>query len=169
MMKMYTRILFLCFFACTYIGAISAQNPSDSLLQVIEAEADPEKRLLKRIKALEDWVVSDPALAEKQLAIAQPQAKKLGRIADRNWLMGLAADVQLSKGNLLAADSLIKLAIQACPDSSANCPPDVIAHFYNLQGTIHFRLSDYVAAGKAFQLTGEWYERSGAPERAVCS
>jgi len=169
MMKMYTRLLFLCFFACTYFGVISAQNSSDSLLQLIEAEPDPENRLLKRIKALEDWVVSDPALAEDQLAIAMPQAKKLDRIGDLNWLMGLAAEVQLNQGESKAADSLIKLAIQACPDSSANCPPDVIAHFYNLQGHIHFRLSDYVSAGKAFQQTSEWYERSGAPERAVAA
>src|SRR6056297_4355961 len=129
MMKMYTRLLFLCFFACTYFGVISAQNSSDSLLQVIEAEPDPENRLLKRTKALEEWVVSDPALAEDQLAIAMPQAKKLDRLGDLNWLMGLAAETKLNQGETQAADSLIQLALAACPDSSANCPPDVIATF----------------------------------------
>src|SRR6056297_133068 len=127
MMKSYVQILFL--LTCICNGIIPAQNPTDSLLQVIEAEPDPENRLLKRIKALEEWVVSDPALAEDQLAIAMPQAKKLDRLGDLNWLMGLAAETKLNKGESQAADSLIKLALATCPDSSASCPPDVIATF----------------------------------------
>jgi len=168
-MKIYIPIFILSFFVSMHMGGVLAQNATDSILQVIKTESDPEKQLEKRIKALEDWVVTDPVLAERQLSVAMAQAKKLGRAADLNWLMGLAAEVQLNKGESQVADSLIQLAIQACTDSSANCPPDVIAHFYNLQGNIHFRLSNYVEAGKAFQQTGEWYERSGAPERAVAA
>lgn len=139
----------------------------DSLAERIESAPDEDSRLTTRIKAIERAQDIRVSWAWEQINIAIGEARKLDREKDVIWLLSLASEAQLIMGEYKQADSLVDVALKVCPDSSAVCPPDVIARLYNLRGNANFQINDFVTAGKAFQQTGEWYLRSGAPERAI--
>lgn len=152
-----------------HLSAQVEQAELDSILLEIESLDADTAKLAKRIEAIEYALDYNAGWAAEQVDLAINEAEKLQRKQDEIWLLSLAAEAQLYLGEYARADSLVSHAIEMCPDSSEVCPADVIARLYNLKGSTNYRRNDFVTAGKAFQLCGEWYERSETPERALAA